>query len=230
MTNMVQHWFQENSQFRFRIGNVFVRGCGGNTGTYQAPPNHRQNNYYRTANTGYHDSWVDAIEVASNDGFNFSAYDTNRDKKLSGGELAVAVMRPSNPNQLGDAGFRRTATVRNNVFGSSDLTDLWERTGRPLPDTGVSGVGSIDVIDLFYDPADNDNTFKAGLRAHEMMHLLLGAADLYDNSYKVPDLPFDTDLYSIMGQHSGATHLDPFHKLPPLSQTDRPEALARGNP
>ncbi|HEY7496446.1 MAG TPA: PPC domain-containing protein [Candidatus Tectomicrobia bacterium] len=188
LTNMVQRWFAENSQSRFRIGSVFVRGCGGDTGTYQAPSNHRQNNYYWTAPTGHHDAYVDAIRAADST-FDFGAYDTNRDKKLTGGELAVAILRPNGP-QWGDRAFAlRTATVR------------------------VDGVSSIAIIDLLYEPAPHDNTSQVGLLAHEMMHQLLGAEDMYDNAYEVPDLPFDADLYSIMDQHGGATHLDPFHKL-----------------
>jgi M6 family metalloprotease-like protein len=195
ITNMAQRWFAENSQSHFLIDNIFILGCGGNSGTYNAPPNHRQNNgteattggYYWTANGGHHTSWVDAIQAADSS-FNFSAYDTNGDKKLSGGELAVAIVRPHGPG-WGDIGFRRTATV------------------------SVDGIRSIDVIDLLYERAANDNTFKAGLLAHEMMHQLLGAGDMYDISYGMPDLPFDADLYSIMDQHGGATHLDPFHKL-----------------
>jgi len=182
----VQRWFNESSQGRFRIGNVFVRGCGGSTGTYLATPARRGTWYWGQPQEFYND----AVRAADPN-FNYAAYDFNGDRRIDGTELAVAVIRPQPDDNWGDWGQAGHATT-----------------------ISADGMSSIAMVDTFFVSAWSD-LGKIGLIAHEMNHQMFGAADMYDNipSWGLPDLPYDADSWSIMDANGLATHLDPFHKL-----------------
>ncbi|MBO3748357.1 hypothetical protein J5X84_19965 [Streptosporangiaceae bacterium NEAU-GS5] len=68
---------------------------------------------------------------------------------------------------------------------------------------------SVDLLDLYLSSAVDTSTraWNVGLIAHEASHLLLGTADMYWGTTTRPG------RYSVMDDHTRASHLDPFHKL-----------------
>jgi len=137
----LQDYFREVSGGRFIISNVMFRGCGGTSGTYRAsavdPPVPQQ--------------WTEALNQAAASGFDFRAYDANADNYISEAELAIAVIRQTNPNA--DYGTARTAT--------------FQASGQTM---------SAFIADVYLTPGTAP--VKHGVVGHELMHIYAGAADL----------------------------------------------------
>lgn len=127
--------------------------------------------------------WEDALKAAD-PSFDFHTYDLNKDNHITGDELVVAIVRPQNV----PSGTLRTA--------SASLDDVSTRL-------------SVDILDVYISSNQTDDfrRWNLGLLAHEACHGMLGAVDMYSG--------YDTNpgLYSLMSDHSRATHFDPFHKL-----------------
>jgi M6 family metalloprotease-like protein len=115
--------------------------------------------------------------------FDFHAYDRDRNNVLSNDELIVAVIRP-----------------QNDPYGTARGTSL-AVDGNPTP-------LSVAITDLYLSRDEAKFLVGVGLAAHELSHQVIGAEDLYGVCAAV-----SPGLFSVMANHTRATHLDPFHKL-----------------
>ena len=175
----VRGWYDENSDGRAVAGQVLYLGCGDNW--YTAPAEHQGNWYWDHG--AYELMWQEAIRAADPD-FNFHAYDTNHDDRITADELVVAVVRPqSNPY----------GTIR----GTSVAVD------------GNSTALKFTVADLYLSALQSARRENVGLTAHEFSHAVLGTQDLYSSC----PAEYDPGYYSIMAAHWRATHLDPLNKI-----------------
>jgi M6 family metalloprotease-like protein len=173
-------WWAESSHARITAGTVQYLGCE-DSGWYPPPPG-REGNWYWD-NGAFNLMWQDALKAAD-PSFNFHAYDTDRDGRISPDELLVAIVRP----QASPYGTTRSTSV------SLD---------------GVATPLDVHLSDLYLSANVNYRTWSVGTISHEFSHSLIGAQDLY--SPCPPET--DAGSFSIMSWHGNATHLDPLHKL-----------------
>lgn len=133
----------------------------------------------------HHRRYMEAVTMADRH-FDFAKYDTNKDGVLAPTELSIVLMVP---------GDREGGWVRD--------INLTEIPQRPLY---VDGVKCTRIADI----SVRANTVNASnTTAHEMMHLLFHAKDMYW-SCKFPQA---AGGFSLMDQHWPGNHIDPFHKL-----------------
>jgi M6 family metalloprotease-like protein len=176
----VRGWYDENSDGRTILGQVLYLGCGDNA-WYTAPAAHQGNWYWDHG--AYELMWQEAIRAADAD-FDFHAYDTNHDGRITPDELLVSVVRPqSNPY-----GTIRSTSVA--VDGNSTALKF-------------------TVADLYISSLSYARRENVGLTSHEFSHAVLGTQDLYSSC----PAEYDPGYYSIMAAHWQATHLDPMNKL-----------------
>ena len=176
----VQAYFRENSGGRLTFNNLLYQGCGGSTGTFKSTKVDRP----------VPEQWTEALNLAVANGFNFRQYDRNGDSRISGSELAVAVIRQTEPG--GDYGTEQVAT--------------FEQPGGPYYNPVNM---KADVADIYLTPGVAP--IKYGLVSHELLHDCANTIDLYND---IPaGQPWRSDVYSIMDNHRSGTHLDPIHKL-----------------
>lgn len=170
----VQAYFQENSGARLTFKSVSFRGCGGTSGTYKSVKVDRP----------VPEQWTEALNFAVASGFNFRSYDKNNDGRISGSELAIAVVRQTGPGA--DYGTAQVATFQQSGNVKADIADIYL----------TPGVAPI----------------KYGLLSHELLHVTANTIDLY-NDIPSGQQPYRPGVYSIMDNHTSGTHLDPIHKL-----------------
>jgi M6 family metalloprotease-like protein len=187
MMSSVQSYFTFSSQGRFSLADTVFVGCGGTTGTINAP----------AARPAYDvRSTHDALEAAySQLGFNFAAYDTNNDGLLDGKEVVVTVMMsnaadPNKPKGGNLASAHRPASrTRDFALGSVNFVEL------------------IDCSFQGSDTSEVDRVAKYATMAHEIMHQAFNADDMYG----VTD--FGAEWDSLMDKHFDGSVLDPFHAI-----------------
>ena len=183
-----QNYFRFSSQNRFQLGNTTFVGCGGATGTL---------NKKTTSPIGWHARVVhEALEQARSQlNFDFAALDTNRDGQVMPDEALVTVMLGNTPDPARPKG--------GNPAGAR----------RPLDRTRNFNLGSVnfvDVLDCSFQGVDNtevDRVAKYGTMAHEIMHQLFDAKDMYGMTI------FGAGGDSLMDQHFDGSVLDPFHAI-----------------
>ncbi|UCC97394.1 MAG: hypothetical protein JSW66_16305, partial [Phycisphaerales bacterium] len=134
--------------------------------------------------SGHVEKWAEAIGKAD-PVFDFKAYDINHDGVLNPSELGIQIVIP-----------------QNDTFGTNRYAAGREQPWEPLVVDGVR----IEWISEAYIGSPP----SAGLVAHELAHLLLGAGDMYVYYFQ----PYMAGPYSLMDDSpSNPPHLDPFHKL-----------------
>ena len=114
---------------------------------------------------------------------NFHSFDTDHNNRLETDDLIVAIVRP----QSGPYGTLRGTTA------------ILDSHPTPL---------SMPILDLYLSADPANMLTGVGITCHELCHLIAGAADLYGSCAQI-----DPGYYSIMDNHSKATHLDPFEKM-----------------
>lgn len=197
--NSVRDYFLENSNGYFTIENAGVLGWYDAAKPYDhyvtPDPGDQDGDGWAD---GHQEKWAEAIRRADAD-FDFAAHDANADGVLSPAELGIAIVIPQT------APFGTVRPLIGREYPAQE----------PLVVDGVR----VDVVTEFYI----GNPPNLGVVAHELSHLLLGAADMYfldlpdtpDKRWKdIPwDNPFAAGGYSLMDRHLDGNHLDPFHKL-----------------
>jgi M6 family metalloprotease-like protein len=121
--------------------------------------------------------------VAADPDFNYVQYDTNGDGVISAEELTVIMVIPQNS----PAGYLRGASA---------------------PVDGTTLAFDLNIVDAYISAQAADDVWNVGTLSHEVAHAILGAEDMHSCGYTTRP-----GRYSIMDDHSGSTHLDPFHKL-----------------
>ena len=184
-----QNYLRFSSQNRFQLGNTTFVGCGGATGTL---------NKLAASPIGWHARVVhEALEQARSQlNFDFAALDTNRDGAIMPDEALVTVMLGNTPHPSGNprlgnpAGANRpTDRTRNFKLGSVNFVNLL--------DCSFQGVENTEI----------DRVAKYGTMAHEIMHQLFDAKDMYGMTI------FGAGGDSLMDQHFDGSVLDPFHAI-----------------
>lgn len=136
----------------------------------------------------HHRKYMEAITMADRE-IDFAQYDTNRDGVLTPQELAIVLVIPSNSIE----GYVRRI----------------RKTEIPMRDLKVDGVKCTNIMQINVNARSNQRTGVIGVSAHELMHLLFNAKDMYWPCA----FPHAAGPFSLMDQHMPAGHLDPLHKL-----------------
>lgn len=181
----VRDYFLESSGGRFSLERAGVIGWVYADKDAEHYWNHPSSCCPEGFTGGHVEKWAEAIRKAD-DSFNYRAYDADGDGVLRVEELAVLMVIP-----------------QNSPFGT-----VRPVAGRECPDWAPLVVDDvrIDSIAEAYIGAPP----HAGVAAHELAHLLLGAGDMYFWFFQ----PYAAGAYSLMDQSpSLPQHLDPFHKL-----------------
>jgi M6 family metalloprotease-like protein len=156
-------------------------------------PNYHQNKYNDGWLSGHNEKWAEAVWMAAND-FNFAAFDFNGNGTLDVNDLLVCILIPQSGSF---AGFQRPP------YGRQVPAAI------PLRSNGVNaGVILPTILEIYLG-----NPPHVGLIAHELSHILVGAADMYhgwppESEY----VPFTAGSFSLMATGIPG-NLDPFHRL-----------------
>ena len=135
------------------------------------------------------DSGREAIRKASAT-FDFAAWDADGDGHVDPAELGVLFIRPGEAGEGGGL---------NRVVGEDFTT---RDTAQGITVDGKE-IGWIAEVSIGIPPAH-------GIVAHELAHLLIGLGDMYFDDFFNPAA---ASQYSLMDQHGGGWHFDPFAKL-----------------
>lgn len=184
--NTVKTYFQEVSAGKVTIRNIATLGPYD----AQLPYEHyweNTGNLSTSWRNPHHRKYMEAVSMASRD-FNFKKYDTNNDGVLAPTELGIVLLVPD--NRPGGGGWER----------GINLTEI---PSKPLI---VNGVRTTRLVEI---RVDQNKTRVVGTIAHELMHLLFKAKDMYWPC----KYPHAAGAFSLMDHHQQSTHLDPLHKL-----------------
>lgn len=113
----------------------------------------------------------------------FHAYDSDGNNVLTKDELLVAIVRPQSDPY---------GTVRG-------VTVMLDSLPTPL---------GVPILDLYLSSNPARHLKGVGLVAHELSHMIIGAPDLYNGCPAI-----SPGYYSVMDNHTRATHLDAFEKM-----------------
>lgn len=139
--------------------------------------------------SGHVEKWAEAIRKAARD-FDFTAYDKNRDGKLTPSELGILIVIP----QLTPFGTNRGA------LGAEYPKET------PLVVDGVT-INSIAEVYTGVAKQAKNIPMNWGVVGHELGHLFFGTVDLYFQGSLRPG------HFSLMDVTYTDTQYDPFHKM-----------------
>jgi len=192
-------YYRENSGGLFSVENVATLGWYSSSkpgphyaekhaagscmdGWWDIPP--------KTVPPGDSEKWAEAIRKAAAE-FDFGAFDTDGDKRLSNDELAVVIMIPREVG--GNGGFQRP------VFAEHGAS------------VAVRGVTVSEIVEIYVNTIDGIPHLE--LVAHELSHHLFRHTDMYWPDDRTP--PTALGALALMdGTRGGAQgHQDAFTKL-----------------
>lgn len=221
--NSVAHWFQENSQDRYRLIPHPTNAVMGpylsvhdwrfywRTGPFDPAtlPIGDPHRYVHTDGKvyyldddgfigGHRHAWAEAIRAAANQ-INFSDFDQDNNGDLSTDECLVVIVKA----QANNFGTRRNAS------------------GSDVPHTllQVDGVTIRVVCELYAGPPHGSDDLAVAIE--EVLHLAANLADQYpdvqenypDGRYRRTDDPGRPGQLALTDAGSRPVHIDPYHKL-----------------
>lgn len=215
-TNSVAHWFQENSQSRYRLIPHPTNAVMGpylsihdwrfywRTGPFD-PSGLAVGDPHRYVHTdgqvyyldddgfigGHRHAWAEAIRAAANQ-INFSDFDRDNNGDLSVDECLVVIVKA----QANNFGTRRSAS-------GSDV---------PYTLLRVDGVTIRVVCELYAGPPHG--TDDLAVAVEEVLHLAANLADQYpDNHHRQSNDPGRPGQVALTDAGSRPVHIDAYHKL-----------------
>ena len=214
----LNHYYQEisNKQFRFKpVVNAGRVQNGIVTVDRNVPHPDPNIDHYATFEQKLHPELKIAIEEISGDGFNFSVYDTNNDKKITPDELIIMYI------MSGEEDAYSGGTITKGVWAHELCTqNVYTPYVNGVSILGCQNKGSYTIFgERHHDGLNNSHDASIGIIAHELGHGAFDLPDLYAGSST------RIGYYGLMGNgswgqsnsssHPGSspTHMTPWSKI-----------------